>query len=176
MEGGEQMREGLSVIHLYHDAQRKQADRGALVGEQRLQCGDRSRVAKTAQGLESSLAHLILWIVQQGEQGGKGLCTLVATAHDGRDGLAAHPGRWISQSSQQVRERDGGCLHRIFSYPLLLSKMASLTLLSPTARFSASVRRVEKDSGRAEAKLILHHFRQRANPFYNSQGRTYCHK
>jgi len=136
VEGGEQIRDGLPMIHLHQRSQREQAETRALVGEQRSQRGDRSRIAQSTQGLDGGFAHLILRIGKQGEQGGKCLPSLVAAAHDVGNCPPAHLAVWISQSSKQGRERDGGCLHGLLSAPCF--QTVSLTLFFPTAPFSAS--------------------------------------
>jgi hypothetical protein len=49
VEGGEQIRDGLLGIHLHQRSQHESAQMGALVGEQRFQRGDHSRIAQSSQ-------------------------------------------------------------------------------------------------------------------------------
>ena len=54
-------------------------------------------ITQGAQCLDGVFAYLILWIVEQGKQGGKSLSSLVAATHDSADSLPAHLAVWISE-------------------------------------------------------------------------------
>lgn len=97
---------------------------------------DRARIAKPPQRLDRCLAHRLFWIIEQGQQGGKRLSSLLATTQNAGDRLLAHLAAWIGQSSQQGRERDGGGLHEMLFPPGFLT--ISHTLFSATAPVLAS--------------------------------------
>lgn len=77
MRDGEQTRERLQAINEFQRSERKQAETCLRVGEQRLQRGDRSRIAECPQLLESRLAHLLAGIIEQGDQRGERLFSLI---------------------------------------------------------------------------------------------------
>jgi hypothetical protein len=108
----------MRVIETHQRAQRGQAQTGALlpVGEQGLQGGQRSCVAKLPQGLDGGEAHRLLGIGEQGEQEAKA-CALLGTIQDGHDALAALLRVEIGQPDQQDGERDGGWVHVGFLLP-----------------------------------------------------------
>jgi hypothetical protein len=103
----------MRVIETHQRAQRGQAQTGALlpVGEQGLQGGQRSCVAKLPQGLDGGEAHRLLGIGEQGEQEAK------ACARSwGRSRMAMMLSRrfWgsrsVSRTSKMANGTGDGCM------------------------------------------------------------------